>query len=98
NERVLAQTAAEPAQILGCNTRAQLADAARILRGRKAAELMEAGATLYPPEKVVIDPEVTAGPDTVIEPCVQLLGKTRLGARCTVKAGSVRVTRGLLRV
>jgi len=89
NERVLAQTAAEPAQILGCNTRAQLADADRILRGRKAAELMEAGATIYLPETVVIDPEVTAGPDTVIEPCVQLLGKTRLGARCKIQTGSV---------
>src|SRR4029077_2884830 len=89
NERVLAQTAAEPAQILGCNTRAQLADADRILRGRKAGELMEAGATIYLPETVVIDPEVTAGPDTVIEPCVQLLGKTRLRARCKIQTGSV---------
>lgn len=89
NERVLAQTAAEPAQILGCNTRAQLADADRILRRRKAAELMEAGVTIYLPETVVIDPEVTAGADTIIEPSVQLLGKTRLGARCKIQTGSV---------
>jgi len=89
NERVLAQTAAEAEQILGCNTRAQLADADRILRTRKAEELMDAGVTIYLPETVMIDPEVTAGPDTVIEPCVQLLGKTRLGARCRVQTGSV---------
>jgi bifunctional UDP-N-acetylglucosamine pyrophosphorylase/glucosamine-1-phosphate N-acetyltransferase len=89
NERVLAQTAADAEQILGCNTRAQLADADRILRGRKAAELMDAGVTIYLPETVVIDPEVTAGPDTIIEPCVQLLGKTRLGARCKIQTGSV---------
>jgi bifunctional UDP-N-acetylglucosamine pyrophosphorylase/glucosamine-1-phosphate N-acetyltransferase len=37
----------------------------------------------------VIDPEVTAGEDTVIEPCVQLLGKTKIGARCTIRTGSV---------
>jgi bifunctional UDP-N-acetylglucosamine pyrophosphorylase/glucosamine-1-phosphate N-acetyltransferase len=89
NERVLAQTATDAEQILGCNTRAQLADADRILRARKADELMDAGVTIYLPETVVIDPEVTAGPDTVIEPCVQLLGKTRLGARCRVQTGCV---------
>jgi bifunctional UDP-N-acetylglucosamine pyrophosphorylase/glucosamine-1-phosphate N-acetyltransferase len=61
----------------------------RIFRARKAAELMEAGVTIYLPETVMIDPEVSAGPDTVIEPCVQLLGKTRIGARCTIQTGSV---------
>jgi bifunctional UDP-N-acetylglucosamine pyrophosphorylase/glucosamine-1-phosphate N-acetyltransferase len=47
--------------------------------------------TIYLPETVVIDPEVTAGPDTVIEPCVQLLGKTRLGARCEIQPGSILI-------
>ena len=62
-------------------TRARdLADVDRILRARKAAELMESGATIYFPETVVIDPDVTAGPDTVIEPGVQLLGR-RASAR-----------------
>ncbi|HXZ11981.1 MAG TPA: bifunctional UDP-N-acetylglucosamine diphosphorylase/glucosamine-1-phosphate N-acetyltransferase GlmU [Candidatus Sulfotelmatobacter sp.] len=89
DERVLAHPAPDSREILGCNTRAQLADADRIFRARKAAELMDAGATIYLPETVVIDPEVTAGPDTIIEPCVQLLGKTRLGARCRILTGSI---------
>jgi len=89
NERVLAQVAPDGNEILGCNTRAHLADVDRIFRARKAAELMEAGVTIYLPETVVIDPEVSAGPDTVIDPCVQLLGKTRIGARCTIQTGSV---------
>jgi bifunctional UDP-N-acetylglucosamine pyrophosphorylase/glucosamine-1-phosphate N-acetyltransferase len=89
NERVLAQVAPDANEILGCNTRAHLADVDRIFRARKAAELMEAGVTIYLPETVVIDPEVSAGPDTVIDPCVQLLGKTRIGARCTIQTGSV---------
>jgi bifunctional UDP-N-acetylglucosamine pyrophosphorylase/glucosamine-1-phosphate N-acetyltransferase len=38
---------------------------------------------------VLIDPDVTAGEDTVIEPGVQLLGKTKIGARCTIRTGSV---------
>jgi len=89
NERVLAQVASDAEEILGCNTRASLAEVDRILRARKAAELMEAGATIYLPETVVIDPDVSVGPDTVIEPGVQLLGETRVGARCTIQTGSV---------
>ena len=89
NERVLAQIAPDANEILGCNTRADLADVDRIFRARKAAELMDAGVTIYLPETVVIDPEVTAGPDTVIEPGVQLLGKTRIGARCKIRTGSI---------
>jgi bifunctional UDP-N-acetylglucosamine pyrophosphorylase/glucosamine-1-phosphate N-acetyltransferase len=89
NERVLAQVATDPEEILGCNTRASLADVDRIFRARKAAELMDAGATIYLPETVVIDPGVTVGQDTVIEPGVQLLAGTRVGARCTIQTGSV---------
>jgi len=91
NERVLACVAADPNEVVGCNTRAHLADADRVFRARKAAELMDAGVTIYLPETVVIDPDVTAGPDTVVEPGVRLLGKTRLGARCQIGAGSVLI-------
>jgi bifunctional UDP-N-acetylglucosamine pyrophosphorylase / glucosamine-1-phosphate N-acetyltransferase len=89
NERVLAQLAGDPKEILGCNTRADLAYVDRILRARKAAELMDSGVTIYLPETVLIDPEVTVDPDTLIEPCVQLLGKTHIGARCKIGTGCV---------
>ena len=89
NERVLAYVAPDPREILGCNTRAALAYVDRIFRARKAAELMDSGVTIYLPETVVIDPEVTAGSDTLVEPGVQLLGKTRIGARCKIQTGSV---------
>src|SRR5271169_238833 len=89
NERVLAQIASDPREILGCNTRSGLADVDRIFRARKAAALMASGVTIYLPESVVIDPEVTAGPDTIVEPGVQLLGATRVGARCKIETGSI---------
>jgi bifunctional UDP-N-acetylglucosamine pyrophosphorylase/glucosamine-1-phosphate N-acetyltransferase len=89
NERVLAQVAPDANEIIGCNTRAHLADADRVFRARKAAELMESGVTIYLPETVVIDPEVIVGPDTVIEPGAQLLGKTRVGARCLIRTGTI---------
>lgn len=88
-ETVLAQIAADSREVLGCNTRADLAAADRIFRDRKREELMAAGVTIQLPETVLIDPEVAAGEDCTIEPGVQLLGKTKLGARCTIGAGSV---------
>jgi bifunctional UDP-N-acetylglucosamine pyrophosphorylase/glucosamine-1-phosphate N-acetyltransferase len=88
-ETVLAQLAGDAREALGCNTRADLAEVDRTLREWKRTALMNEGVTIQLPETVVIDPEVTAGEDTVIEPCVQLLGKTRIGARCTIRTGSV---------
>jgi bifunctional UDP-N-acetylglucosamine pyrophosphorylase/glucosamine-1-phosphate N-acetyltransferase len=88
-ETVLAQLAADAREALGCNTRADLAEVDRTLREWKRAALLNDGVTIQLPETVVIDPEVTAGEDTVIEPCVQLLGKTKIGARCTIRTGSV---------
>jgi bifunctional UDP-N-acetylglucosamine pyrophosphorylase / glucosamine-1-phosphate N-acetyltransferase len=88
-ETVLAQVAADPREALGCNTRADLAEVDRVFREWKRAELMDAGVSIQLPETVLIDAGVSAGEDTVLEPCVQLLGKTKIGARCTIRTGSV---------
>ena len=88
-ETVLAQIAPDAREGLGCNTRADLAEVDRVFRERKREELMAAGVTIQLPETVLIDPDVTAGEDCTLEPGVQLLGKTKLGSRCTVGTGSV---------
>jgi bifunctional UDP-N-acetylglucosamine pyrophosphorylase/glucosamine-1-phosphate N-acetyltransferase len=88
-ETVLAQVAADSREVLGCNTRADLAEVDRVFRERKRNALMDDGVTIQLPETVLIDPEVTAGEDTILEPGVQLLGKTNIGARCTIRTGSV---------
>ncbi|HEY2351947.1 MAG TPA: bifunctional UDP-N-acetylglucosamine diphosphorylase/glucosamine-1-phosphate N-acetyltransferase GlmU [Candidatus Acidoferrum sp.] len=88
-EKVLAEIAPDSREVLGCNTRADLAEVDRVFREWKRGALMDAGVTIQLPETVLIDPEVVAGEDTVIEPGVQLLGKTRIGARCTIRAGSI---------
>jgi len=88
-ERVAAVIAESAKEILGCNTRGELADADRILRARKTAELMDAGVTIYLPETVVVDAPVQVGRDTVIERGVQLLGNTVIGAHCRIQAGSI---------
>lgn len=90
-ETVLVQVAADPREVLGCNTRADLAGVDEILRGRTRDALMASGVTLQLPATILADAGVTAGEDTVIEPCAQLLGTTRIGARCRIGTGSVLV-------
>ena len=88
-ETVLAQIAPDPDEVLGCNTRADLAEVDSVFRRRKRAELMNLGVTIQLPETVVVDPDVIVGEDTVLEPGVQLLGKTRVGSDCTIHTGSI---------
>lgn len=90
-ETVLAQVAADPREVLGCNTRADLAEVDEIFRGRTRAALMDGGVTLQLPATILVDAGVTAGEDTLIEPGAQLLGSSRVGARCRIGAGSVLV-------
>jgi bifunctional UDP-N-acetylglucosamine pyrophosphorylase / glucosamine-1-phosphate N-acetyltransferase len=88
-EKVQAVLATDPDEVLGCNTRSDLAAVDAVFRRRKRAAIMDAGVTIELPETVLIDPEVIVGADTRIEPGVQLLGKTRVGAGCTIRTGSV---------
>jgi len=76
-------------ELLGINTRVELAVADGILRQRKARELMLAGVTMEMPDSILIDVDVEVGIDTYIEPNVQLRGKTRIGSNCRVGTGTV---------
>jgi len=51
-ETVLAHVAADPREVLGCNTRADLAEVDRIFREWKRSAMMEAGVTIQLPETV----------------------------------------------
>jgi bifunctional UDP-N-acetylglucosamine pyrophosphorylase/glucosamine-1-phosphate N-acetyltransferase len=77
----------DPREILGVNSRKELADVATILRSEKNDELMAAGVTLVDPATAYIDPDVTIGPDTIIHPGVFLEGKTTIGSRCEIHSG-----------
>jgi bifunctional UDP-N-acetylglucosamine pyrophosphorylase/glucosamine-1-phosphate N-acetyltransferase len=60
-----------------------------IFRMEKCRQLMAAGASIFFPQTCVIDADVEVGPDTVIEPFVQLLGRTRIGGDCRIRSYSV---------
>jgi bifunctional UDP-N-acetylglucosamine pyrophosphorylase/glucosamine-1-phosphate N-acetyltransferase len=79
---------ADPAEAWGINNRAELARVHRRLIDRHLAALMTAGVTVLEPERTVVEPGVTVGPDTVIHPGVSLLGNTAVGAGCTLHQGA----------
>jgi bifunctional UDP-N-acetylglucosamine pyrophosphorylase/glucosamine-1-phosphate N-acetyltransferase len=58
-------------------------------RAAAANRLLAAAVAIYKPETCAIDPEVEVGAETIIEPYVQLLGKTRIGSGCRIRSFSV---------
>jgi len=89
--RVEAMLHGDAEEVLGINTRADLARAAGALYRRKAQELMESGVTFVDPDATYVDPDVSIGPDTILYPMVHLQGRTKIASGCIVHAGS-RIT------
>ncbi len=76
-------------ELLGINTRVELAGADRSLRDRKTRELMLGGVTIEKPETVIVDPDVQIGNDTVIEAFARILGASRLASDCRIGSCSI---------
>jgi len=77
------------AELLGINTRVELAAVDRIFRERKTHELMLAGVTIEKPETVTIDAAVRIGPDSIVEPFAQILGNTTIGEDSRIGACAI---------
>jgi bifunctional UDP-N-acetylglucosamine pyrophosphorylase/glucosamine-1-phosphate N-acetyltransferase len=82
-------------EMRGVATRVDVADLTAIFRARKNRELMLNGVTIEDPSATYIDMDVTVGADTVIGPGVLLEGRTSVGERCRIHAGS-RLTNATL--
>ncbi|HKM46713.1 MAG TPA: bifunctional UDP-N-acetylglucosamine diphosphorylase/glucosamine-1-phosphate N-acetyltransferase GlmU [Terriglobales bacterium] len=89
HKKVVVLKTADAGEVLGSNTRAEMIMLDARLRLAKCRALLEAGVTIYFPHTCVIDSEVEVGADTVIEPFVQLLGKTKIGEDCRIRSYSV---------
>lgn len=83
----LAMPTADADEIMGINDRAQLADAARILRRRINREHMLSGVTMIDPEQTYIDFGVNIGADTVVHPNCQIGSGSVIGAGCEIEQG-----------
>ena len=88
-QRVLALATGDPNEVLGSNTRAEMVAIDEKIRMAKCLQVMKDGATVFYPATCVIDTDVEVGPDSTIEPFVQLLGKTHIGSDCRIRSYSV---------
>jgi bifunctional UDP-N-acetylglucosamine pyrophosphorylase/glucosamine-1-phosphate N-acetyltransferase len=88
-KRVVAIKADSVDEVLGANTIAEMMHLDAAMRLATTRRLMAAGVTIFRPETCVIDSQVTVGPDTVIEPYVQLLGNTHIGSDSHIRSYSV---------
>ena len=95
-KRVAAHVAPDPVEALGINTRRELAEAERLLRGRVRDRLMAEGVTFLAPETSFVDADVRIGRDSVIHPHTVVEGRTRIGEDCMVRSYS-RITESVLR-
>jgi bifunctional UDP-N-acetylglucosamine pyrophosphorylase/glucosamine-1-phosphate N-acetyltransferase len=90
-DRVAVHVAADPFEVEGINTRAELAAAAAGLRDRINEEHMLAGVTLVDPATTWIEADVELANDVTIHPFVYLRGATRVASGAEIHAHTVAV-------
>lgn len=78
----------DPEEILGINTRVQLAQAEKAMRIRINEVHMLQGITMVDPEHTYIDAGVVIGRDCVIGPGVTMNGQTTVGESCVIGQNS----------
>lgn len=76
-------------ELLGVNSRAQLAQVERVLLERLRSHWMTQGVRMIQPETIYLEPSVELAPDVTLWPGVILRGNTRLGEGVEVGAYAV---------
>ena len=89
--RCSAYIVADPVEVMGINTRVDLAVANEVLKLEKLKELMLSGVTVLDPKTTYVEKMVEVGRDTTIFPNCCLHGMTRIGERCIIESHS-RIT------
>ncbi len=88
-DAVDAVTVEDAAEVIGVNTREDLALAESVMRTRIRERWMRDGVTLVDPAATYIDSGVLIGHDTVVHPNTHLQGNTRIGNNCTIGPNAV---------
>ena len=97
---VQAKICEDPNEVMGVNTRVQLAQLEAIYQSRKREELMLEGVSLRDPESVYVEGNLEVGNDIVIEPNVLLRGRVTIEDNVTIGMNSViintRIAKGAI--
>ena len=86
--RCSAHIVSDPVEVMGINTRVDLAMANEVLRLAKLRDLMLSGVTVVDPKTTYVDQTVEVGKDTVLYPNCHLQGRTQIGERCIIEPNS----------
>jgi len=86
--RCSAHIVSDPVEVMGINTRMDLAMANEVLRLAKLKDLMLSGVTMVDPKTTYVDQTVEVGKDTVLCPNCHLQGRTKIGERCIIEPNS----------
>lgn len=71
-------------EMLGVNSRKQLAEAGLLMRNRLLDRLMARGVTIVDPGSTYLEAAVNVGAESTLMPGTVLRGKTRIGDRCVI--------------
>jgi bifunctional UDP-N-acetylglucosamine pyrophosphorylase/glucosamine-1-phosphate N-acetyltransferase len=82
--KINAYLSGNPEEILGVNSRVQLAASERVINRRMLERLMLSGVTICDPASTHVDADVEIGQDTVVQPFTILRGKTKIGKQCRI--------------
>ena len=83
--RCSAHIVSDPVEVMGINTRIDLALANEVLRQAKLKDLMLSGVTMVDPKTTYVDQSVEVGKDTLLYPNCHLQGRTKIGERCVIE-------------
>jgi bifunctional UDP-N-acetylglucosamine pyrophosphorylase/glucosamine-1-phosphate N-acetyltransferase len=86
--RCSAHIVSDPVEVMGINTRVDLAMANEVLRLAKLKDLMLSGVTMVDPKTTYVDQTVEVGKDTILHPNCHLQGRTKIGERCIIEPNS----------
>jgi bifunctional UDP-N-acetylglucosamine pyrophosphorylase/glucosamine-1-phosphate N-acetyltransferase len=92
---VAAECAQDWREILGVNSREQLALVGSIMGERINRGWMERGVTIVAPEQTFIGPDASVGADTTVWPGSIIVGATTVGCRCAI-GPNTRITDSVL--
>lgn len=76
-------------EMLGVNSKSDLARVSNILRLQKLEKLMEDGAIIIDPQSTYIEDDVIIGTDTIIYPNTIITGKTSIGNNCVIYSSRI---------
>lgn len=89
NYSVAKYMTSHPQDVLGVNSRIELAEAHKELQMRRNRQLMLAGVTMLDPVTTSVAPEVKIGQDVLLYPSVHLTGHSDIDRNCILENGVI---------